>query len=101
LAEQGVTEAMYAHVADHDHPEYSEAEQLAIEYAERFALDHLSIDDAFFERLHGQFSDADILDLTICIADFLGFGRVTQVLKLDQECSLDPAALGGQRDGNR
>jgi alkylhydroperoxidase family enzyme len=101
LAEQGVTEAMYAHVADHDHPEYSEAEQLAIEYAERFALDHLSIDDAFFERLHGQFSDADILDLTICIADFLGFGRATQVLKLDQECSLDPAALGGQRDGNR
>jgi alkylhydroperoxidase family enzyme len=89
LAEQGVSEQMYAHVAEHDHPEYSEAERLAIEYAERFALDHLNLDDEFFERLHEHYSDADILDLTICIADYLGFGRLTQVLKLDQECSLD------------
>jgi alkylhydroperoxidase family enzyme len=90
LAEQGVTEDMYAHVADHrEHPEYSGAERIAIEYAERFALDHLAIDEAFFERLHEHFDDADILDLTICIADFLAFGRLTEVLRLDQECSLE------------
>jgi alkylhydroperoxidase family enzyme len=90
LAEQGVTEDMYAHVAEHrDHVEYSEAERVAIEYAERFALRHLEIDDAFFERLHEQFDDADVLDLTICIADFLAFGRLTEVLRLDQECSLE------------
>ena len=87
MREQGVTEDLYAHVADHkDHAEYSDAERVAIEYAERFALDHLNIDDAFFERLRAQFSDADVLDLTICIADFLGFGRLTQVLKLDVAC---------------
>ena len=56
---------------EHDHPEYSGAEQVAIEYAERFALDHLSIDDAFFARLQEHFTDADILDLTICIGDFM------------------------------
>ena len=90
MAEQGVTEDMYAHVAEHrDNDEYSDAERLAIEYAERFALDHLEIDDALFERLHEQFDDADILDLTICIADFLAFGRLTEVLRLDQECSLE------------
>ena len=90
MAEQGVTEDMYAHVAEHrDHDEYSGAEQIAIEYAERFALDHLAIDDEFFSRLHEHFSDADILDLTICIADFLAFGRLTEVLRLDQECSLE------------
>ncbi len=90
MREQGVTEQMYAHVADHrDHPEYSAAEQLAIEYAERFALDHLAIDDELFVRLREHFSDADVLDLTICIADFMGFGRLTQVLKLDVACSLD------------
>jgi len=88
LAEQGVTEELYAHVAEHGHPEYSEAEQVAIEYAEKFALDHLSIDDAFFDRLHAHFSDADILDLTICIADFMGFGRLTQVLQLDVSCDV-------------
>jgi alkylhydroperoxidase family enzyme len=91
LREQGVTEDLYAHVAEHrDHPEYSDAERVAIEYAERFALDHLAIDDAFFERLRAHFSDADVLDLTICIADFLGFGRLTQVLKLDVACDVPP-----------
>jgi alkylhydroperoxidase family enzyme len=90
LAEQGVTEEMYAHVAEHrDHDEYSEAERVAIEYAERFALAHLELDDEFFVRLREHFSDADILDLTICIADFLAFGRLTEVLRLDQECSLE------------
>ena len=90
MAEQGVTEDMYAHVAEHrDHAEYSDAERVAIEYAERFALDHIAIDDEFFVRLREQFSDADILDLTICIADFLAFGRLTEVLRLDQECSLE------------
>jgi alkylhydroperoxidase family enzyme len=84
-----VTEDLYAHVAEHrDHPEYSDAERVAIEYAERFALDHLAIDEAFFERLRAHFCDADVLDLTICIADFLGFGRLTQVLKLDVACDV-------------
>lgn len=86
-----MTEEMYAHVAEYgDRDEYSERERLAIEYAERFALDHLGIDDAFFERLREHFADDEILDLTICIADFLGFGRLTQVLKLDQSCAVDP-----------
>ena len=90
MAEQGVTEGMYAHVAEHrDHQEYSDAERIAIEYAERFALAHLELDDEFFVRLRDHFSDADILDLTICIADFLAFGRLTEVLRLDQECSLE------------
>jgi alkylhydroperoxidase family enzyme len=90
LAEQGVTEDMYAHVAEHrDHDEYSGGEQIAIEYAERFALAHLELGDEFFVRLREHFSDADILDLTICIADFLAFGRLTEVLRLDQECSLE------------
>jgi alkylhydroperoxidase family enzyme len=92
LAERGVTEELYAHVAEHGHPEYSTAEQVAIEYAEKFALDHLSIDDAFFERLREQFSSAEILDLTICIADFMGFGRLTQVLQLDVQCELSERA---------
>jgi alkylhydroperoxidase family enzyme len=90
LARHGVTEEMYAHVAEaHDRDDYTAREKLAIEYAERFALDHLDIDDSFFLTLRQHFSDAEILDLTICIADYLAFGRLTQVLKLDQSCSLD------------
>jgi len=74
---------MYAHVAEYrEREEYSEREKLAIEYAERFALDHLSIDDDFFKRLKMHFSDKEIVDLTTCIAAFLGLGRLTQVFGL-------------------
>ena len=89
MAQQGVTEEMYAHVAEYrERDGYSDRERLAIEYAERFALDHLGLDDAFFVRLREHFADDEILDLTICIANYLSFGRLTQVLKLDQECEL-------------
>ena len=103
MARQGVTEEMYAHVADAaGRDDYSEQEKVAIEYAERFALDHLAIDDAFFERLGEHFDAPAILDLTICIADYLAFGRLTQVLKLDQECSLDPSPTpDGRSSGAR
>jgi hypothetical protein len=88
LAEQGVNEELYAHVAEHGHPEYSAQEQVAIEYAERFALDHLGIDDAFWARLREQFTDPEVLDLSICIGNWLAFGRLTQVLHLDVVCEI-------------
>jgi len=87
LADAGVDEELYAHVEEwRDWPGYSEPERLAIEYAERFALDHKNIDDAFFARLREHFSDADILDLTICIGNWLAFGRLTMLLDLDEAC---------------
>src|SRR6202521_479888 len=92
LAEQGVNEELYAHVADPEHGDYSAQERLAIEYAERYALDHRSIDDAFFARLHEHFTDPEILDLTICIGNWLAFGRLPMVLDLDEACAVRPRA---------
>jgi len=92
LAAEGVDEELYAHVHEPELGEYSEQEKLAIEYAERFALDHRSIDDAFFDRLRAQFTDPEILDLSICIGNWLAFGRVTMVLDLDEACAVRPRA---------
>jgi alkylhydroperoxidase family enzyme len=94
VKEQGVGEGFYAHVADHGvagegSERYSEQERLAITYAERFALDHQGIDDAFFEQMRSAFSDAEILDLTICLAAFLGLGRLLRVLGIDQTSLTD------------
>lgn len=87
---QGVTEDFYQHVGDvHAANGYSPAERLAIEYAERFALDHQNIDDAFFDRLHACFDDAEILDLTICLATFLGLGRMLRVLGIEDTSLTD------------
>jgi alkylhydroperoxidase family enzyme len=92
LAEQGVDEELYAHVDDPEAGSYSDQERLAIEFAERFALNHRSIDDAFFARLREHFTDAEILDLSICVGNWLAFGRLTMVLDLDEACAVRPRA---------
>jgi AhpD family alkylhydroperoxidase len=90
LAEQGVDEELYAHVENPAHPQYSPQERMAIEYAERFALDHRSMDDDFFARLKDVFTDAEILDLGICVGNWVAFGRLTMVLDLDEACEVRP-----------
>ena len=79
---QGLGEELYRAVGTKGGAgrELSEQERLAVEYAELFALDHERIDDAFMGRMKATFTDAEILDLTICVAAFLGFGRALHVL---------------------
>ena len=71
---------------------FSDDEKVVLEYAEMFATDHLSITDELFERLRQSYTDAEILQITVSIARHLAFGRITQVMGLDLECALDPAA---------
>jgi alkylhydroperoxidase family enzyme len=86
-----LTEADFAHVAEwRTYPGYSARERLAVEYAERFALDHRAIDDDLFARLHVEYNDAEILDLTVCIGAWLALGRTMQVLGIDSDCRLTP-----------
>ena len=88
MVQQGLTEELYAHVSEYrDRPEYSEREKLAIEYAERFALDHTSMDDDFFVRLRAHFGDDEIVDLGLCVAIFLGLGRFLRTLGIDESFS--------------
>ena len=68
--------------------EYSGAERVAIEYCEKFVLDHLSIDDSMFVQLREHFSDPEILELTAIIARHLAFGRLTKVLEIDITCPM-------------
>ena len=90
VIDAGVTEDVYAHLDEwRSWPGYTDRQRLAIEYAERFANDHASIDDAFFGRLRGLFTDEEILDLTLCVAVFLGLGRSLAVLGVDQSCAID------------
>jgi alkylhydroperoxidase family enzyme len=91
MAERGVTEELYAHVDDPDAGDYSTQERLAIEYAEKFALDHRALDDAFFERMRAEFSDAEIVELTAMIGNWLAFGRFQAVLDIAEACGWAPA----------
>jgi alkylhydroperoxidase family enzyme len=88
---QGLGEDLYGAVGSEagESTELTERERLAVEYAELFALDHDRIDDAFMQRMKASFTDAEILDLTICVAAFLGLGRALHVLGITETTLTD------------
>lgn len=67
----------------------SDRARLAAEFAERYALDHHGIDDALFERLRAAgFTEAELVELSMCIGSWLAFGRLNRVFGLDEACQL-------------
>ncbi len=77
----GVDEGFYAEVAGWATSDaLSERERLAAEFAQRFALDHQAMDDAFWERLRAAYRDDELADLTMCTGMFLGLGRILAVI---------------------
>lgn len=80
--EKGLTEEKIGWL-DGDGARFSARERAALQFAEKLAVDHHRIDDAFFEELHQQFSDAEILELGMMIGQYIGFGRLLKVLDLE------------------
>lgn len=55
------------------------------------------MDDAFFERLHEEFDDAQIVELGMMIGQFIGFGRLLMVLDLEPKfCAVDGTSEAGR-----
>ena len=84
--QQGLTDELYEHVHRyHDHPDFTPRERLAAEFAEQFAIDHRGIDDAMWERMREEFSEEELLDLTITCGFCVGIGRAFQVLDIARD----------------
>lgn len=63
---------------------------MALEYADMMALNHQSMDEAFFDRLREHFDDAQIVELGMMIGQFIGFGRLLAALDLEPKfCPTD------------
>ena len=54
----------------------SPREQAALEFAERLAGDHTTIDDAFMARIRERFTDAEVVELGLVTAAFIMLGRL-------------------------
>lgn len=72
-------------------PDLTDAEKAALDFADRFATDHLSIDDACFERLREHFTDRQILDLGFHVASFVGYGRLAATLNMVEDLPVEYA----------
>ncbi|MDP5069639.1 MAG: carboxymuconolactone decarboxylase family protein [Congregibacter sp.] len=82
----GVTEDL---VCSLDNPpaadDLSDAEKAAIDYGERLATNHLSIDDAVYDKLRQYFSEPEIVELGMTVALFVGFGRLAASFAMTEE----------------
>ncbi|MDT4936332.1 MAG: hypothetical protein QOG80_3 [Pseudonocardiales bacterium] len=57
-------------------PDLTDAERVALRYADLFASDHLAIDDETYESLRAHLTEAEIVELGMTCALFVGFGRL-------------------------
>lgn len=77
-------------------PDLTEVERVALEYADRFATDHLSIDDAMYDRLRVYFSEGEIVELGVWVAFCVGFGRLAATWDMIEDL---PAAFRARDAG--
>lgn len=67
----------------------TERARLAAEYAERYAVDHHGLEDeGFWARMKEHYTDPEIIELSMCLGCWIGFGRLNRVLGLDTACTL-------------
>jgi AhpD family alkylhydroperoxidase len=61
----------------HEAPDLTEAERVALRYADLLANNHLAIDDAFYALLKTHFSEKALVELGMVCALCIGFGRLS------------------------
>jgi len=63
----------------------TEPEKAALEYADRFANDHLSIDEKVYDGLRAHFDEGQIVELGARVALYVGFGRLAATWDMTEE----------------
>lgn len=82
-AEAGVDEGLVCSLEKpQEASDLTEAEKAALEYADRLATDHLSVNDGTFARLREHFSHAEVIELGFLIATYVGYGRLAATLDM-------------------
>ncbi len=62
---------------------FSARERAALTFADLMATDHHKVDDAVFAELRRHFSEAEIVELGVSTALFVGLGRFNAVVGID------------------
>jgi alkylhydroperoxidase family enzyme len=63
----------------------SPQERTALDFADRFATDHLSITDERFAELREYFDEAQTMEFMLHLALYLGMGRLAATLDMTEE----------------
>jgi alkylhydroperoxidase family enzyme len=94
----GLTEDHVAHIPDPENTDLSPREQAAVRFAYQFATDRTTITPEKVLALREHFTDEEIVELGMLCAQFVGFGRLVQVLGMEMgmTCPLPAASSVGE-----
>jgi alkylhydroperoxidase family enzyme len=72
-----------------DKSSFSPRERAALLLAETMATDHFAVDDKMIRSLLDHFSKEELIELMMMAGQYIGFGRMLSILKLeDTACSI-------------
>jgi AhpD family alkylhydroperoxidase len=85
----GIDEVDYEHVAQWaTWPGYSAAERVAIDLAEKVAVDHMALDDAWFAVARAHFTDQQLHGMVVMVGSWIALGRVQAVFDVHTSCPI-------------
>lgn len=94
--DDGLNETLVCSLERPDVPsDMTEAERVAVRYADRFATNHLTIDAALLAELAKHFNTGEIRELAIQTAFFTGFGRMGAVFDGGETLPVGPRPADG------
>ena len=70
-------EAFYDAVLVGDYLDLTHARRLSAEFATKFVVDHLAIDDDMWRELHDNFTDDELVDLALCVGAWIASAAST------------------------
>jgi len=83
--DKGLTEERIAEIPNYELSEVlTKREKLALKLAEKMGIEHQAVDDDFMTLLRSEFSDAEIVELSIVISICIGWGRLLSVFKVEE-----------------
>ena len=84
--DDGVTEDLVCSLEKpFEAPDLTEAERVALLYADLMATNHLAIDDALYSRLKAHFSQKQLVELGTVCAVCVGFGRLAATWDMTED----------------
>ena len=84
--EDGLTEGEVCSLEKpYEAPNLTEAERVALRYADLMATNHLAIDDKLYAELHKHFTEQQVIELGVWCAITVGFGRLQASWQMIEE----------------
>jgi AhpD family alkylhydroperoxidase len=93
----GVDEALVCTLAESAPANLTPSERAALRFADRFATDHLAIDESDYDALRRHFSEAQLVEIGSWVAFCVGFGRLGATWDMVEELPPEYRQRGSER----